>query len=39
MEVEKVSENKHCDYCKRMEVLKVENEKLRKERELSFLLL
>lgn len=35
----KTSENKNCDDCKRMEVLKAENETLRKEQELSFLLL
>lgn len=32
-------ENKNCNHCRMMEILKAENEQLRKEQELSFLLL
>lgn len=39
METGKTVKNKNCDDCKRLEDLKAENETLRKERELSFLLL
>lgn len=39
MQLEKAEENKNCEHCKKLVILKAENEKLRREQELSFLLL